>query len=154
MESIGDERQLLSHCGRLGFFTRRRQCSGSGRWPFSDVLPLSAIKRRSPSRSHGQVRTLDSTGGCNTLETAYAEGVLEMKQRRRIYYTESQKALMWDLRFVHHHPAESKSNSNQSLPAQAKELASDKVDAPFGRMEKCRLLPVVLSDQVVWQDAH
>lgn len=99
-------------------------------------------------------RFLDSTGACNTLETAYAEGVLQMKQRRRIYYTESQKALMWDLRFVHHLPAESKSNSNQSLPAQAKELASDKVDAPFGRMEKCRLLPVVLSDQVVWQDAH
>lgn len=39
---------------------------------------------------------LDSTGGCNTLETAKAEGVLQMKQRPRIYYTETQKALMWD----------------------------------------------------------
>jgi IS30 family transposase len=38
----------------------------------------------------------NSTGGCNTLETAQAEGVLQMKQRPRIYYTESQKALMWE----------------------------------------------------------
>jgi hypothetical protein len=38
----------------------------------------------------------DSTGGCNTLQSAIAEGVLLMKQRTRIYYTESQKALMWD----------------------------------------------------------
>ena len=30
----------------------------------------------------------DSTGGCNTLATAYAEGVLPMKQRPRIYYTD------------------------------------------------------------------
>jgi len=38
----------------------------------------------------------DSTGRCNTLEAAQAEGVLQMKQRPRIYYTESQKALMWE----------------------------------------------------------
>src|SRR5258708_36567268 len=38
----------------------------------------------------------DSTGGCNTLKTAQAVGVLQMKQRRRIYYTEAQKALMWE----------------------------------------------------------
>ncbi|RDJ97646.1 hypothetical protein DLM46_36755 [Paraburkholderia lacunae] len=38
----------------------------------------------------------DSTGGCNTLETAQAVGVLQMKQRRRIYYSETQKALMWE----------------------------------------------------------
>lgn len=36
------------------------------------------------------------TGRCNTLETARAAEVLQMKQRRRIYYTESQKALMWE----------------------------------------------------------
>src|ERR1700730_18822700 len=40
--------------------------------------------------------TADSTGGCNTLETAQAAGVLQMKQRPRIYYSESQKALMWE----------------------------------------------------------
>src|SRR5450631_4246983 len=39
---------------------------------------------------------VDSTGGCNTLDTAQAEGVLQMKQRPRIYYTEGQKALMWE----------------------------------------------------------
>jgi hypothetical protein len=38
----------------------------------------------------------DSTGGCNTLKTAQAVGVLQMKQRRRIYYREKQKALMWE----------------------------------------------------------
>lgn len=30
------------------------------------------------------------------LKTAYEVGVLQMKQRPRIYYTESQKALMWE----------------------------------------------------------
>src|ERR1700687_5157157 len=38
----------------------------------------------------------DSTGGCNTIDTAQAGGVLQMKQRPRIYYSESQKASMWD----------------------------------------------------------
>ncbi|MGF6573597.1 hypothetical protein ABH945_005718 [Paraburkholderia sp. GAS333] len=38
----------------------------------------------------------DSTGGCNTLKTAQAVGVLQMKQRRRIYYSEKQKALIWE----------------------------------------------------------
>jgi hypothetical protein len=38
----------------------------------------------------------DSTGECNTLKTAPAVGVLQMKQRRRIYYSEKQKALMWE----------------------------------------------------------
>jgi len=42
---------------------------------------------------NGRLRVADSTGRCNTLETAQAAGVLQMKQRRRIYYTESQKAL-------------------------------------------------------------
>src|ERR1700681_1725173 len=38
----------------------------------------------------------DSTGRCNTLDAIAAEGVLPMKQRPRIYYTESQKAVMWE----------------------------------------------------------
>jgi len=38
----------------------------------------------------------DSTGGCNTLETAKVEGVLQMKYRTRTNYSESQKTLMWD----------------------------------------------------------
>jgi hypothetical protein len=39
---------------------------------------------------------MDSTGGCNTLDAIEAEGVLQMKQRPRIHYTERQKALMWE----------------------------------------------------------
>jgi hypothetical protein len=38
----------------------------------------------------------DSTGGCNTLKTAQAAGVLQMKYITRIYYSEGQKALMWE----------------------------------------------------------
>jgi hypothetical protein len=38
----------------------------------------------------------DSTGGCNTLDAIEAEGVLQMKQRPRIYYSASQRALIWD----------------------------------------------------------
>src|SRR6266496_2956444 len=37
-----------------------------------------------------------STGGCNTLDAIKAEGVLQMKQRLRIYYSASQRALIWD----------------------------------------------------------
>src|SRR5215470_2632107 len=37
-----------------------------------------------------------STDGCNTLAAVAAEGVLQMKYRRRIYYSASQRALMWD----------------------------------------------------------
>lgn len=37
---------------------------------------------------------VDSTDRCNTLVLGDG-GVLQMKQRRRIYYSESQKALMW-----------------------------------------------------------
>ena len=40
--------------------------------------------------------TADSTRRRNTLNSAKAEGVLQMKQRPRIYYSETQKALMWD----------------------------------------------------------
>jgi len=42
------------------------------------------------------LRPADSTGRCNTLTTAQAKGVLQMKQRPRIYYSDSQKALMWE----------------------------------------------------------
>ncbi|CAN0645807.1 hypothetical protein BCEP27_50385 [Burkholderia cepacia] len=35
----------------------------------------------------------DCTGRCNTLDAAQAVEVLQTKQRRRIYYTEPQKAL-------------------------------------------------------------
>jgi len=38
----------------------------------------------------------DSTGGCNTLDAIVAEGVLPMKQRRRIYYSASQRTLIWE----------------------------------------------------------
>lgn len=48
------------------------------------------------SRIERLLQSADSTGGCNTLKTASAEGVLQMKYRTRIYYTESQKAQMWE----------------------------------------------------------
>lgn len=53
-----------------------------------NFLFLRAIER--------QQSAVDSTGERNTLDPVYAGGVLQMKQRPRIYYTESQKALMWD----------------------------------------------------------
>jgi hypothetical protein len=42
------------------------------------------------------VRRADSTDGCNTLDAIEAEGVLQMKQRPRIYYSANQRALIWD----------------------------------------------------------
>ena len=44
----------------------------------------------------GQVPRADSTGRCNTLITAQAGGVLQMKYRTRTYYSDVQKALMWE----------------------------------------------------------
>lgn len=49
-----------------------------------------------PSRTRRQVCRADSTGRCNTLTTAQVQGVLQMKQRPRIYYSDTQKALMWE----------------------------------------------------------
>src|SRR4029434_74493 len=42
------------------------------------------------------LQTADSTGRCNTLDAIAAEGVLQMKRRPRIYYSASQRALIWD----------------------------------------------------------
>lgn len=42
-----------------------------------------------------QLWVVDSTGQCNTMIATGARNV-GMKQRPRIYYTEAQKALMWD----------------------------------------------------------
>ncbi|WP_235850908.1 hypothetical protein, partial [Paraburkholderia piptadeniae] len=41
------------------------------------------------------IYTADSTGRCNTLAIAQAVGALHMKQRRWIYYSETQEATMW-----------------------------------------------------------
>lgn len=60
----------------------------------------------------------------------------------------------WVRGFGHRHCSEPKSNSSQSLPDQRKPSSSGMADAPFGRIEKCRLFPVVLSDQVAWQVPH
>ena len=37
---------------------------------------------------------VDSTDGCNTLDAIEAKGVLRMKQRPRMYYSASQRALI------------------------------------------------------------
>src|SRR5262249_53038068 len=47
-------------------------------------------------QSERPVPTADSIGGCNTLDAFEAEGVLQMKQRRRIYYSAEQKAVIWE----------------------------------------------------------
>ena len=48
-----------------------------------------------PTTRDCQHHLADSTGRCNTLNPAKAEGVLHVKQRPRIYYSASQKELMW-----------------------------------------------------------
>ena len=62
-------------------------CCQSPRDP-QETFAVPVMQRR--------VSDADSTGRCNTLMTARAEGVLQMKQRPRIYYTDSQKTLMWE----------------------------------------------------------
>src|SRR6476646_768581 len=42
-----------------------------------------------------RLSTADSTGRCNTLIAAEAAGVLQMKYRTRVYYSDAQKAVMW-----------------------------------------------------------
>ncbi|MHB1117855.1 hypothetical protein, partial [Sideroxydans sp.] len=54
-----------------------------------DLTAISAIP-------HCLLWPADSIRRRNTLNLAKAKGVLQMKQRPRIYYTETQKALMWD----------------------------------------------------------
>lgn len=39
---------------------------------------------------------VDSTYRCNKLNSTLVEGVLHMKQKPRIYYSESLRALMWE----------------------------------------------------------
>src|SRR4030066_212711 len=63
--------------------------------PRLDAARCAVSSVLSQNRVAVRFMAADSTGGCNTLETAQAGGVLPMKQRPRIYYTESQKALMW-----------------------------------------------------------
>jgi hypothetical protein len=46
-------------------------------------------------RGEHTLSAADSTCRRNTLTTAQAEGVLQMKYRTRTYYTARQKALMW-----------------------------------------------------------
>ena len=60
---------------------------------------LGGVVAAAMSAAHGGELThptADSTGRCNTLISASAGGVLQMKYRTRIYYTEAQKALMWE----------------------------------------------------------
>jgi IS30 family transposase len=49
-------------------------------------------------RNYGSrpLRVVDSTGRCNTLDAVKAEGVLQMKRRPRIYYSASQRAVIWE----------------------------------------------------------
>jgi DNA-binding CsgD family transcriptional regulator len=57
---------------------------------------LSALDQALPIALESLFERADSTGRCNTIEAVWAAGVLHMKYRTRIYYSESQKALMWE----------------------------------------------------------
>src|SRR6476619_2824876 len=59
-------------------------------------LTVPARSRRSLANGERPLWVADSTGRCNTLITAWAGGVLQMKYRTRTYYTDVQKALMWE----------------------------------------------------------
>jgi Helix-turn-helix domain len=75
---------------------------GPARGKFAGRERLRQTPRQWPltGRFHGetdrQLLVADSTGGCNTLDAIAAEGVLQMKQRPRIYYSASQRALIWE----------------------------------------------------------
>jgi len=56
------------------------------------VGTLDVGSRASRSSDELVLATADSTGRCNTLITAQAEGVLQMKYRTLTYYTDGQKA--------------------------------------------------------------
>lgn len=61
-------------------------------WPLqSGQVALQARKRY----DEGRLRTVNSTGRCNTMTATGGRSVC-MKQSPRIYYTAAQKALMWD----------------------------------------------------------
>jgi len=62
------------------------------------LLPASRSSAKTVNFPHLNVRFLRviSTDQRNILFSNYREGVLKMKQRRRIYYNEEQKALMRD----------------------------------------------------------
>jgi IS30 family transposase len=49
-----------------------------------------------PAVHHRRVWVADSIGRCNTYSRTIEKGMLKMKQRARIYYSEVQKAMMWD----------------------------------------------------------
>jgi len=69
----------------------RKKLTKKQRWPLWVVSgPWQAYQLS------GRFRGVISTDQRNILFSNYREGVLKMKQRRRIYYNEAQKALMWD----------------------------------------------------------
>jgi hypothetical protein len=52
--------------------------------------------KRLPIQPERPLSAAVSMGQRNTLVSEHGEGVLQMKYRPRIYYTETDKALMWD----------------------------------------------------------
>lgn len=132
-------------------FDRWRCAAGTWRWARRVPAPLRKRKRKSP-------------------ESLMTQGFWVLGEHRRSFEwwwnTEPNPRPLsepdsntlalraWIRRFGHRHCSESKSNSSQSLPDQRKPSSSGMADAPFGRIEKCRLFPVVLSDQVAWHVSH
>src|SRR5450755_3974337 len=61
-----------------------------------DDRPVESPTSSRRSSSAPPTTAIAETGRCNTLIAAQAEGVLQMKCRTRTYYTDGQKALMWE----------------------------------------------------------
>ena len=78
---------------RAVFFSIQPSTLGHVDNAFRVIGVLISLRARTVVRP---LRRADSTGRCNTLTTAQVQGVLQMKQRPRIYYSDTQKALMWE----------------------------------------------------------
>jgi len=61
-------------------------------------LGKAGIQNPAPENSHLNIRfpPVISSGRCNIYTLPIEREMLKMKQRRRIYYSEGQKAQMWD----------------------------------------------------------
>ncbi|KAF0200504.1 MAG: transposase IS30 [Gallionellaceae bacterium] len=86
---------------RIESLIRPRAASRTGKLvtlPMQRKSKIVAVISRGhlPGRKLAPLSTADSTRRCNTLNFAKAKGVLQIKRRSCIHYTEIQKALMWD----------------------------------------------------------
>ncbi len=106
MPAVLRERAVRVACGTneivVGFYpvnadTSKTTISGHALWSADVPRLLSSNPDILMAAIRDRLRWVaGSTGGCNTLRAVTAAGVLQMHQRKRIYYSETQKSLMWD----------------------------------------------------------